>query len=139
MILDGAFHAEVDLYSSADVQGVVFEATGLAAARRDLSRRDLTSGINLFRSVRVGDDGSLTLLPPTDEASHVELRAELDVVVLVAVNPHPLDDRPEPSAGLVRFTGWEAPPTPHDDPFRATTPERERAFQNTEQFVGAIR
>jgi hypothetical protein len=35
--LDGAFHAEVDLYSSADVQGVVFEAIGLAAARHELT------------------------------------------------------------------------------------------------------
>ncbi|HEY6359511.1 MAG TPA: Ig-like domain-containing protein [Vicinamibacterales bacterium] len=37
VFLDGAFHADVDLHSGADVQGVVFEATGLAAGRHELT------------------------------------------------------------------------------------------------------
>lgn len=106
----------------------------LAAARRDLGRRDLTSGLNLFASVPVADDGSLRLAPASGHGSHVELRAELDVLVLLAVAPHPLDDRAEASAGPVRVTARRAV-RPTVDPFRATSPERQRAFEHTEAFV----
>ena len=96
-------------------------------------------GINLFAPVRVGDDGApRTSQPPTGAPAHVELRAELDLVVLVAVDPHPLDRRGPTRAGPVRITAWAAV-RPEPDPFRATTPERLRAFENTEQFVGAAR
>ena len=37
IILDGAFHSEVDLYSAADLHGVVYEATGLTAGRHELT------------------------------------------------------------------------------------------------------
>lgn len=110
----------------------------LAAARHDLGRRDLTSGINLFAPVRVADDGGLHLVPGAGVPGHVELRAELDLVVLVAVNPHPLDDGPDGRAGRVRITSWAAERSDLD-PFRGTTPERLRAFENTEQFVAAAR
>lgn len=106
----------------------------LAAARRDLGRRDLTSGLNLFTAVTVEDDGSLHRMAPTGGRSHVELRAELDVVVLLAVGPHPLDDRDTFTAGPVRVTAWAAE-RPHPDPFRSTSPERQRAFENTEAFL----
>lgn len=110
----------------------------LAGARQDLGRRDLTSGVNLFARVRVADDGGLHLAPPSGVTAAVELRAELDLIVLLAVGPHPLDDRPHPAVGPVRITSWAAD-RPDPDPFRATSPERLRAFENTEQFVAAAR
>ena len=110
----------------------------LAAARHDLGRRDLTSGLNLFAPVRVADDGGLHLQPHTGTPSHVELRAELDLVVLVAVSAHPLDDSDDGAVGPVRITAW-SDERPDPDPFRSTTPERLRAFENTEQFLAALR
>ena len=110
----------------------------LAAARHDLGRRDLTAGINLFAPVRVADDGGLHLSPASGTPGFVELRAELDLVVLVAVAAHPLDDQPDPVVGPVRITSWAAE-RPDPDPFRTATPERQRAFENTEQFVAAAR
>lgn len=106
----------------------------LAAARHGLERRDLSGGINLFASVPVGADGSLGLAAPSGRPAHVELRADLDVIVLLAVAPHPLDDRPAYVAGDVRVTAWAAD-HPDPDPFRATTPERTRAFENTDQLL----
>ncbi|QXC62857.1 DUF1989 domain-containing protein [Aquihabitans sp. G128] len=106
----------------------------LAVARQGLERRDLTAGLNLFTSVRVADDGALSLQAPTDAPSHVELRAELDLVVAVAVAPHPLDARPTYTAGPVRLTAWTAV-RPEPDPFRTSSPERQRAFENSEQFL----
>lgn len=110
----------------------------LAAARHDLGRRDLTAGINLFAPVRVASDGSLHLAGPSGAPAFVELRAELDLVVLVAAGPHPLDERADPTIGPLRVTSWAAA-RPDPDPFRASTPERLRAFENTEQFVAAAR
>lgn len=111
----------------------------LAAARQDLGRRDLTSGINLFAPVVVGDDGALERRSPTGVPAHVELRAELDLVVLIAVGPHPLDLVSDDAAvGPIRITAWQAP-RPHPDPFRSTSPERQRAFENTEQFLAGAR
>lgn len=110
----------------------------LAAARHDLGRRDLTAGINLFAAVRVALDGRLELAPPTGDRAYVEVRAELDLVLLVAVVPHPLDDRRDAAAGPVRITAWEGR-RPEPDPFRSTTPERQRAFENTEHHLAAAR
>jgi len=112
----------------------VRDLLALAGARYGLERRDLTGGVNLFRRVDVGPAGELVLTPPTGSPARVELRADLDLVVLVAVGPHPLDDRPEGSAGTVRLVGWTAD-HPVPDPFRATTPERERAFENTDHHL----
>ena len=106
----------------------------LGAARQGLERRDLSAGLNLFRSVRVGDDGALHLVDPAGTTGHVELRADLDLIVVVAVAPHPLDERPTYAAGPIRITSWAAD-HPVPDPFRATSPERARAFENTDQYL----
>jgi trimeric autotransporter adhesin len=37
VVLDGAFHSDVDLYSGTETHGVVFEATGLTPGRHDLA------------------------------------------------------------------------------------------------------
>jgi urea carboxylase-associated protein 2 len=109
----------------------------LAAARHGLGRRDLTSGINLFAPVRVAGDGGLHLQPPAGAPGWIELRAEVDLIVLVAVGPHPLDDRPDGAVGRVRLTARQAD-RPHPDPLRSATPERQRAFERTEALVGMI-
>jgi urea carboxylase-associated protein 2 len=106
----------------------------LGLARFGLDRRDIGAGVNLFKGVRVGDDGSLHVDGPGGEPAHVELRAELDLLVVVANAPHPLDPRPQYTAGLARFTAWAAERA-DPDPFRDTTPERRRAFENTEDYL----
>jgi urea carboxylase-associated protein 2 len=106
----------------------------LAAAKHGLGRGDLPPWVNLFKTVRVADDGALTLDGEPRPGTHVDLRAEVDVLVLVANTPHPLDDRPEYTATTVRATArWAERPSP--DPLRTATPERERAFLNTDQVL----
>lgn len=110
----------------------------LAAARHGLERRDLTSGFNLFSPVRVGDDGSLALAPASGTEAHIEVRTELDVIVAVAVGPHPLDRRPDYSAGRIRITAW-TPGTSEPASSADLTPERRRALENTDQFLSGAR
>lgn len=106
----------------------------LAAAKHGLGRVDVAPNINLFKAAPVDPDGSVRFDGDARSGTHVDLRAELDVLVLLANTPHPLDPRPDYTATKVRCTAWRAAP-PVDDPFRDTTPERLRAFENTEELL----
>ena len=75
---------------------------------------------------------------PTEGGRYVELRADLDLVVLLANAPHPLDTRPSYTASKVRLTAWRAD-APADPIATAATPERARAYENSMQYVlGAL-
>jgi urea carboxylase-associated protein 2 len=105
----------------------------LGLAKHGLARRDLPPTINLFKAVRVEPDGALVLDVASPPGAHVELRADLDVIVTLADTPHPLDERGStPTAA--RVTAWTAP-HPSPDPFRGTSPERERAFENDDELL----
>jgi urea carboxylase-associated protein 2 len=105
----------------------------LALAKHGLGRRDLPQNVNLFKGVRVEEDGSLAFLGDRSApGAFVELRAELDVLISVVNVPHVLDPRPDYTATPLRCTAWAGPPTASDDRWRTATPESVRAFQNTE-------
>lgn len=104
----------------------------LALGKHGLDRRDVAPNVNLFRGVRVAADGALDLLPPSPAGSTVELRCDLAVLVTLVNVPHPLDDRPDHTAGRLRVTAWRGAPAPPDDPARTAGPEAERAHANTD-------
>jgi len=108
----------------------------LALARHGLTKRDLSTNLNLFKRVAVGADGSLSLERPPPSPSHVVLRAEMRVLLVVVNVAHVLEDRPDPPVTPARFLAWRGPRTAADDPVRTSTPERLRAFQNVEDLYG---
>jgi hypothetical protein len=110
----------------------------VAAAKHGLARRDLPTGVNLFKRVAVADDGSLRFDGTPKPGATVELRAEMDVVVLLANVPHPLDPRPTYTSSTVRCTAWSAE-RPADDRWRTSSPERQRAFENTADWLRGLR
>lgn len=60
----------------------------MAESDVDLSKRDLTSNINFFMNVPVTPEGGLTFEDGiSDAGKYVELRAEMDVIVLVSNCP----------------------------------------------------
>jgi urea carboxylase-associated protein 2 len=105
----------------------------LGGLKHGLTRADIGPCVNLFRKVEVADDGALQLLDHAGPA-HVTLRAEVDLLVVVANTPHPLDERADYAGGPVRVTAWRAERAA-DDPWRTTSPERLRAFLNTEDHL----
>jgi urea carboxylase-associated protein 2 len=107
----------------------------IAGAKHGLERRDIAPNVNLFKSVRVTGDGALHIDGTPTVPTFVEVRAEVDVIVLLANTPHPLDSRATYSGTTARVTAWRATSATSDDPFRASTPERLRAFQNTDELV----
>jgi urea carboxylase-associated protein 2 len=108
----------------------------VALAKHGLDRRDIVPNVNFFKGVTVADDGALLLTdaPPRPGAS-VELVAELPVVLVVANTPHVLDPRPEYTVTALRVTAWVDTPTARHDSAWTATPEGERAFLQSEEFV----
>jgi urea carboxylase-associated protein 2 len=100
-----------------------------------LGRQDLVANLNLFSKVSADSDGRLRLVtghsPP---GSHVDLRAEMNVLFVLNTCPHPLDPGREYAPRRIKVVLWRSDPPPPDDPCRTSRPENERGFQNTERF-----
>lgn len=107
-------------------------AVALAKSGLGLDRRDVAPNVNLFKGAVVEDDGALRFDGEPAPGTYVELRCELPLLVTVVNVPHPLDERPDYTATRLRLTAWRGSAAGPDDPIRLSSPERERAFLNTE-------
>lgn len=107
----------------------------LGAAKHGLQRRDVHPCINLFKGTRIEADGTITpVVGPFAPGRELLLRAEMDVIVVIANCPHVLDPRPNYTVTPLRLTAWRGPVTPADDATRNATPEGLRAFENVEDY-----
>lgn len=107
----------------------------LALAKFGLGKRDIAPNVNFFKEVRVDPDGTLRFQTRDPQPGQlVELRAEMRVLVVVANTPHVLDPRPDYTATHLRLIAFRGAVTPAEDPIRNSTPERRRAFLNTEDL-----
>ena len=106
----------------------------LATAKFGLGRKDIHPCVNWFKGVRIAEDGATRFnAGPYAPSRQLTLRAEMDVIVVLANCPHVLDPRPEYSVSPARVLAWRGAPTPESDPIRNATPEGLRAFQNVEE------
>ncbi len=100
-----------------------------------LTLRDLPANINFFSKVVVGDDGSLNYVPNNSQpGQYVELRAEMNTLVVLDTCQHPLDPDPEYDPKPVVVSIRRVPPPAPDDPCRLSRPENARGFINTERY-----
>lgn len=107
----------------------------LAVGKYGLGRKDVHPSINWFKGVRIAEDGATQPdIGPFAPGRSLILRAEMDVIIVLANTPHVLDPRPDYTVTPVRVTAWRGPVTPPDDAIRNATPEGQRAFLNTEDF-----
>ena len=107
----------------------------LGAAKHGLTRRDVHPCINLFKGATIAADGAITpVIGPFAPGRSVILRAEMEVIVVIANCPHVLDPRPAWRSTPLRLTAWRGAVTPEDDSLRNATPEGLRAFLNTEDL-----
>lgn len=107
----------------------------LGAAKHGLQRRDVHPCVNLFKGVRIEADGTIVpQIGPFAPSRSLILRAEMEVIVVIANCPHVLDPREKWTVTPLRATAWRGPVTPLDDPIRTATPEGQRAFENVEDY-----
>ena len=107
----------------------------LAAAKYGLGRKDVHPCINWFKGVTIAEDGStVAQIGPFAPGRRIVLRAEMDLILILANCPHVLDERPAFTVTPLRATAWRGEITPQDDPIRNAAPEGQRAFLNTEDY-----
>ncbi len=107
----------------------------LGAAKHGLGRRDVHPCVNLFKGVKIELDGTITAnVGPFAPGREVVLRAEMDVIVVIANCPHVLDPRTDYSVTPLRATAWRGSVTTAEDSIRNATPEGLRAFLNVEDY-----
>lgn len=100
-----------------------------------LRERDLTPSLNLFSKVWVDESGRMHFVENHSTAgSMVELRAELDTLVVLNTCQHPMDPNPQYAPKPVRVSIRRVPPAAADDACRLSRPENERGFVNTERY-----
>lgn len=104
-------------------------------AKYGLGRRDLAANVNWFSKAVAAQDGSLSFDAANSPAGgHVDLRFEMDSLVLLHTCPHPLNPSAQypRSPVLVKFS--KAEPVRGDDFCLNSRPENTRGFVNTELY-----
>ena len=107
----------------------------IALGKYGLGRRDLHPSVTWFKGVRIEPDGATRIeIGPFHPGRSVTLRADMDVIVIVANCPHPLDPRPAYEAAPVRAQAWRGEVAGPEDAMRRRAPEIERAFANVDEY-----
>jgi urea carboxylase-associated protein 2 len=104
-------------------------------AKWGLDRRDLGGNINFFSKVNADADGALTFdRSHRQPGQYVDLRCEMNVLVVLSAAPHPLDPGTTYAPGAVELTAWRSGTASASDACRQKCPENERGFINTERW-----
>lgn len=104
-------------------------------AKYGLGARDLMMNINFFSKVLVQEDGSMHFVPGNaSPGSAVELRAEMNTLVILNSCQHPMDPSSRYAQKRVELTLKQVPPPGPDDLCRTSRPENARGFTITERY-----
>ncbi len=100
-----------------------------------LGRRDLVANINFFSRLDVDVAGKMKFHPGNSRAGDfVDLRAEMNVLVVLNTCQHPLDPNPAYAPRPVKLTVRETPPPGASDFCRNFRDENQRSFILTERL-----
>lgn len=104
-------------------------------AKYGLGKKDMAANLNLFSRVEVDEEGNLIYGADNSKAGdYIELRFEMDTLVLLHTCPHPLNPAEEYPRKPVTYQIREAEPVREDDYCRNYRPENQRGFKNTELY-----
>ena len=102
-------------------------------AKYGLNARDLVPNVNFFSKLATSDTGALSFVPNHARVGDfIDLRAEMDLLVILTTCHHPMDTAPAYGPKPVKLQLYSTPPPPPDDYCRTYRPENERAFYNSE-------
>lgn len=97
-----------------------------------LGKKDLIANLNWFTKVKTDDEGNMGYVSDHSHAgAAVDLRFEMDTLVVLHTCPHPLNPAPEYPRGRLRYQFFKAAPVSDADPCKTSSPEATRAFANT--------
>jgi uncharacterized protein len=105
------------------------------AAKYGLGKRDIAANVNWFSRVEVDDAGALHFVPGASKpGDHVDLRFEMDTLVLLHTCPHPLDPANDYPRKPIGYQFRKAPPVTTDDACMNSRPENVRGFENNRLY-----
>jgi uncharacterized protein len=106
-----------------------------AAAKIGLGLRDIPPCVTFFAPVSVDDKGCFLWNSGRKRSGDfVDLRAEMNLVLVLSNCAHPLDPARPAASGSITLIRHRAPPPAPDDPCRTTSPEIVRAFEFTDRL-----
>ena len=146
------WHDPLAGWSTAQIVGQKYGAKTYQEARNDWHRnghdnfvtelgkygmdeRDLAMNVNFFSKVVADDAGRLAFDPSNSKpGALVDLRAEMNTLVVLNTCIHPLNRSPTYAPKPVQLTVWTSPPPGPDDLCRNSCPENQRGFILTERY-----
>lgn len=100
-------------------------------AKYGMNERDMAANVNWFSKVSVDDTGNLIYADEQSQpGQYVDLRFEMDTLVIFHTCPHPLNNASEYPKCPVRYQLSEAEPIEEDDYCMNSRPENKRGFEN---------
>lgn len=98
-----------------------------------LGKRDIVANVNFFSKVSADEEGNLVFHPGNSSAGNfVDLRFEMNTLVVLSACKHPLDPNPKYAPKPVQLTAWHSGTADAYDYCRNSCPENQRGFYNTE-------
>jgi urea carboxylase-associated protein 2 len=105
-------------------------------AKHGLSARDVTAPVNFFSKVVVNEYGDMRFVTGhSTPGMSIELRAEMNVLIILNTCQHPLDPNPAYAPRPVALAVRAAAPVAADDQCRISRPENARGFMLTERYA----
>jgi urea carboxylase-associated protein 2 len=105
-------------------------------AKWNLGKKDLVPNLNLFSKVVADDAGKLSFVPGNSKpGDHLELRFELDTLVVLNTCQHPLDPHPAYRPTKVKLEVFPGSPPEANDASLTVRPENFRAHENNLTYL----
>ena len=104
-------------------------------AKHGLGKRDLTATVNFFSKVSASEAGNLSFVNNHSIAgSHVDIRFDMDVLLVLSTAPHPLGNKTAYAPADVKLSAWHVGNAGRDDVCRNNCLQNSRGFINTERY-----
>ena len=104
-------------------------------AKYGLGKSDMAANVNFFSRVDVDADGNLKYIENnSSDGDHIELRFEMDTLVLLHTCPHPLNPADDYPRKPVTYKIRQAAAVTDEDYCRNFRPENARGFKNNEIY-----
>ena len=105
-------------------------------SKHGLGKRDVVANVNFFVAVVVDDTGNMAWRAGNSRpGAHVDLRFEMDTLVVLTNTPHPLDPKTELRGARCRSRHSAGRSGGADDRCRLSRAENGRGFALTEAYV----
>lgn len=113
-----------------------YDSLLVEVAKYGLGKRDLAANLNLFSKVFTDDEGQMQFAEGHSKAgSTIQLRFEMDTLVVFSTCPHPMDPATEYPNKAIQFSVSESAPIAEDDLCLNSRPENGRGFENNRRYI----